>query len=126
MTLVQSFCNISSAIFCQKVKIQTTGDNDRESTTYLGTINSFCEAVFVTLMLGIYYQQWTLECEKYRKHPTPHVKQSFPSQTFFPNYIIFLYESFKSKRKLCGTIISLLAIYSRITNSSMSYKIFAN
>ena len=28
-------------------------------------VGSFCEAVFVTLMLGIHYQQLTLECDNY-------------------------------------------------------------
>ena len=45
------------------------------------------------------------------------LNKPFLAKYFFPNtYIISLHESFKSKRKLCGTIISLLAIYSRIPN----------
>ena len=46
----------------------------------------------------------------------PHVKQPFHKQTIFPKYMINLYESFKSKRILGGTIISLFAIYSKVLN----------
>ena len=60
---------------------------------------------FVTLILGINYQECTLECtsvsrklsDKHKKHSCHMLKQYFYNQTFLTNYyIIFQKECFKN------------------------------